>query len=110
MHMFLYKNFKEQIMGKRKNIYRKIRNELREIGDTSVIGYIRRPCFSMSGNREFFAEGNISVEAYTEEMITFAASGMYIKVQGRDLSLCFYSRTSMKITGYITSLEFDEVK
>lgn len=97
-------------MGKRKNIYRKIRNELREMGDSSVIGYIKRPEFTMSGNREFFAEGNISVEVYTEEIITFTASGMCVKVQGRALSLCFYSRTSMKIAGYITSLEFEVTK
>ncbi len=97
-------------MQSKKNICRRIRKEIREIKDDSVIGYIKRPNFSMSGNREFFAEGNISVDVYTDEIITFSASGICVRIEGRSLSMCFYSRTSMKITGYIIKLEFEKIR
>ncbi len=94
-------------MQNRKNIYKTLKSELREIKNESVMGYIKRPNFSMSGNKEFFAEGNISVDIYTQERIVFIASGTKVLIDGRSLSICFYNRNTMKVSGYIIKIEFE---
>ncbi len=91
----------------RKNVYRRFRSELQAIKDDSVVDYIKRPSFQMSGNKEFFAEGIISIEIYTQENISFFASKLKVNVSGRELTMCFYNRNTIKISGYITGIEFE---
>lgn len=93
-------------MNVRKVIGGRIKKELSSIKDNSAINYIKRPAFQMSGNRELFTEGQIYVETYTDKNIVFSASGMNIIVSGNELSMCFYNKNLLKISGYIENVKF----
>ncbi len=92
---------------RRRNLYRRLKDEIKAISDESVAGYIKRPSFQMSGNKEFFAEGIIAVEVYTEEKIIFDASNLKVYIRGRGLCMCFYNRNTVKISGYIIGIDFE---
>lgn len=97
-------------MANKKGLYGKIRSEAKKIKNNSLTGYIVRPIFTMSGNIEFIAEGKIFVEIYREEEIKFIVNGMRVTLSGRTLEMCFYNRHTVKITGFIINIEFENTK
>ncbi len=97
-------------MALKKGLYGKIRSEAKKIKNNSVTAYIVRPTFTMSGNTEFIAEGKIIVEVYSEEKIKFTVNGMVVTLNGRALEICFYNKHTAKISGFITDIEFENIK
>ena len=95
----------ERIPSRRKNLMK----EIKEIKDNSVVEYLRRPAISISGNREMIVEGKIQVKKYSEELINFYVNNMDVTVTGSDLSLCFYNKKTMKITGYINNTNYSQL-
>ncbi|MBR3996475.1 MAG: YabP/YqfC family sporulation protein [Clostridia bacterium] len=92
-----------------KGIYRKLKSKAVGIKSNSISGYIKRPTFNLSGNRELFAEGKISVEKYGDTEIVMCINGMTVSVSGRGLEMCFYNRYTVKLSGFITGICFDNV-
>ena len=95
-------------MSKRSELGRRIMKKAASIKEDSVPAYLRRPVFTLSGNKELVAQGRISVEKYTEEETVIKISGMTVSAYGRGLAMCFYNKTTVKIAGYITSISFCE--
>ena len=84
------------------------KSKLNDIKENSVINYFSQPVITMFGNKEFFAEGKISVEKYKDTEIVLNINSLTVRIVGRGLSLCFYSRKTVKAYGFITDLSFDE--
>jgi len=97
-------------MPGRRAFMKSIRTKAREIRDNSVPRYISEPVFNLFGNREFFAEGCISVEKYGECEIVLRVNSIIVSVSGRDLSMCFYSSEKVKLEGFMTSVTFERTK
>ena len=95
-------------MSKRSELGRRIRMKAASIREDSVPAYLRRPVFTLSGNKELVAQGGISVEKYTEQETVIKVSGMTVSACGRGLTMCFYNKTTVKLSGYITSVSFCE--
>lgn len=91
-----------------KNILRRIKAGTESIMDNSPAEYLRRPLFTLSGNRELIAQGEISVEKYGETEIIVTVSKTEVTILGRGLAMCFYNRHTVKLSGYITSVSFGE--
>lgn len=92
--------------GKRR-IYAHLKDGIKQIQSNSVSGYIKRPNFNLSGNREMFVEGHISVEKYDDNEIALSVDEMTVFVNGRELNMCFYNRHTVKLTGFITDIRFE---
>ncbi len=91
-----------------KNIIKKIRSGTERLIDNSPMEYIRRPLFTVSGNKELIAQGDISVEKYGEEEMRMNVSRTSVTVLGRGLTMCFYNKHTVQLSGYILSISFDE--
>ena len=96
-------------MSKQRDILRRIKRKAESIKEDSALAYLQRPMFTLSGNRELIAQGSISVEKYTQEKIVLTVSGMTVSADGRNLVMNFYNKNTVKLSGYITALNFDEV-
>ena len=92
-----------------KSIYKRIKNKAIGMKNNSVSEYIKRPTFNLSGNRELFAEGTIKVEKYGDSEIILCINEMRVSVSGRGLVMCFYNRYTVKLSGFITGISFDNV-
>ena len=95
-------------MSDNRSIYKRIYHKLKNAKDNSVAEYITGASFNILGNRELFAEGSIKVEKYRDVEIVFVVNKMRVSVFGRGLSMCFYNKYTIKITGFITGISFDE--
>ena len=93
-------------MHNKADICRRIKSKARQMKDDSVVQYIKRPVFTLSGNREFVAQGHISVEKYTDTEIILRVDKMNVTVSGSSLLMCFYNRHTVKLSGFIASLDF----
>ena len=92
---------------KRKRLFDSIRRRMRKTGQNSVAAYLKRPNFTVSGNRELFAEGRIHIESYGRELIGFTASGSRVRVCGRELTMSFYNPHTLRICGVLASIEWE---
>lgn len=95
-------------MSKGSELYRRIKLKAESISEDSAFAYLKRPVFTLSGNKELIAQGRISVEKYGEEETVIKVSGMTVSAYGRGLAMCFYNKTTVKLSGYITSVNFSE--
>ncbi len=95
-------------MSKSLDICRRVKNAARRIREDSALRYIKNPLFTMSSNREFIAQGNITVEKYEDTEVILMIGQLSITALGRGLTLCFYNKYTAKLQGYITSVNFDE--
>ena len=94
-------------MEQKSKLSDRFKGRMKEIRDNSVLNCFSLPTITMFGNREFFAEGKITVEKYTDTEIVLCINTFTARILGRGLSLCFYSRKNVKASGYITDLSFD---
>lgn len=92
---------------KRNRLFDSIRREIKKTRQSSVSAYLKRPIFTLCGNRELFAQGDIRIESYGCEEIRFSASGSCVVVQGRGLSMRFYNPRTLRIGGVLTSVEWE---
>lgn len=94
-------------MADRRTIYTRVSHKLRNAKNNSVTEYITEASFRIMGNRELFAEGNIKVEKYADTEIVLTVNKMRVALSGRGLSMCFYNKHTVKITGFITGIGFE---
>ncbi len=91
-----------------KGIYGRIKAKTESLKENSAFEYIRRPLFTLSGNRELIAQGSISVEKYGETEIMIKVNKMTVTATGTGLAMCFYNRNTVKLSGYIKAITFEE--
>ena len=97
-------------MSKAGKVYRSIKAKTVRIMDNSPMQYLKRPLFTVSGNRELIAQGDVSVDEYGENRIVMMIGKMKITICGRGLMMCFYNRYTVKLTGVITDINFYELQ
>ncbi len=66
------------------------------------------PLLSMVGQRQLFIENYKGIIEYTEECIRVQTKIGRIHVEGKRLNIEYYTVDDMKITGYITTIQFCE--
>ena len=66
------------------------------------------PLLSLVGRRQLLIENYKGIIEYTEEKIRVQTKIGRIHVEGARLNIAYYSMEDMKITGYITKVEFCE--
>lgn len=61
----------------------------------------------MFGNSEAIIEGCVGIAEYSETFVKLKIPKGYIKFLGRNLSMNFYTQTSVMVEGFILSIEFE---
>lgn len=64
------------------------------------------PLLSMAGQRQLLIENYKGIIEYTEELIRVQTKTGRIHVEGKNLNIEYYTADDMKITGYITAVQF----
>lgn len=64
------------------------------------------PLLSMAGQRELLIENYKGIIEYTEELIRVQTKIGRVHVEGKNLNIEYYTAEDMKITGYITTVQF----
>jgi len=66
------------------------------------------PLLSMVGQRQLFIENYKGIIEYTQDSIRVQTKIGRILVEGKRLNIEYYTVDDMKITGYITTIQFCE--
>lgn len=82
-------------------------SRIEKIRKDSLISYIDKPNIQILSNEELFAEGIISIYKYTKEEICFNVNSLYIGITGRSLEMKFYTKTTIKVSGVIECVNFE---
>ena len=90
------------------DLFGKLKAKTKGFIDNSPLEFIKRPLFTICGNRELIAQGNISVDKYGDTEMKVQVGKLYVTVCGRELTMCFYNRHTVKLAGYITDINFSE--
>lgn len=64
---------------------------------------------SMEGRHSLVIENYRSILLYTENEVKIQARTCRISIRGKGLSIVYYDKEEMKITGRITSVELDGI-
>ena len=68
--------------------------------------FLGLPSISMMGNKEIYISNHKGILSYGQEEICILIKDYQIRIIGRTLTICSYSKDDLTIQGHIHSLEF----
>lgn len=90
----------------RNNGDRKLRSRVADAAEVPKELLLSLPVLTARGCQEIQLENYRGIQEYTQELIRVNVRGGQIRLTGRKLSIDYYTNAEMKITGWISSIEY----
>lgn len=90
----------------RKNGDKLLRSRMADATEVPKELVLSLPVLTAKGRQEIQLENYRGIQEYTQELIRVNVRGGQIRLTGRRLSIDYYTNTEMKITGWISSIEY----